>query len=380
MTTLRRRNVDLLSQDALCVIHYTLRFKKFRGPGPGLVLNAPRGLHSVPVRNLPPRRYWWVNQNKTFRHEIGGGYMWSPKVTKKGHHLAFWDNMREVAPGDVIFSFHSSLISAVGLAISSGYDCVVPVEFAKAGDQWDKDGWRVDVRYTKLASPVAPKNHMGDIRDHLPQKYSPLQDSGRGQQNYLSEISEALAQVLAGLAGHEAQELVHAAQMGLTKQLAMKIPETTPVKEWEDRLQNEIRRDPELRETEKQALVTSRIGQGIFKENVWTVESSCRVTGVFNPIHLIGSHIKPWRHSTNKERMDGENGLLLTPSIDHLFDKGHISFEDSGVLLISPRADRDSLARMGVESEASVIIKPFTHPQSRYLDFHRDKIFLSRNR
>ena len=121
-------------------------------------------------------------------------------------------------------------------------------------------------------------------------------------------------------------------------------------------------------------------GQGVFKEHVWAVETSCRVTGVVNPNHLIGSHIKPWRHSDNKEHLDGENGLLLTPSIDHLFDKGHISFQDSGLLLISPRADRDSLARMGVEDESSAIQRPFTHIQRRYLDFHRDKIFLSRGR
>jgi len=330
---------------------------------------------------LPLRRYWWVNQNKTYRQEIGGGYMWSPKRAKNGARLAYYDNMREVAPGDVIFSFHTSLISAVGLAVSAGYDCVVPVEFAKAGEQWDKDGWRVDVRYTKLGSPMALKNHMPVIRHLLPPKYSPIQQSGRGHQSYLSEISEELAQVLAGLIGYEAQELVHAAQKDLTRDAAINIPIAAPVKEWEDRIQNAIKRDPNLNETEKQSLVTSRIGQGIFKENVWRVESVCRVTGVINPNHLIGSHIKPWRHSDNKERMDGENGLLLTPSIDHLFDKGYISFKDSGSLLISPRADRDALARMGVRSESSVMIeKSFTHLQSRYLDFHRDKIFLSRSR
>jgi hypothetical protein len=127
------------------------------------------------------------------------------------------------------------------------------------------------------------------------------------------------------------------------------------------RLRTTISSSPQLAETEKQALVTSRIGQGVFKEDVWAVETSCRVTGVADPNHLIGSHIKPWCHSDNKERLDGENGLLLTPSIDHLFDKGHISFQDSGLLLISPRADRDSLARMGVEDEQSAVQKPFTH-------------------
>ena len=306
--------------------------------------------------------------------------MWSPKLTKSGSHLAFYDNMREVAPGDIIFSFHSSTIAAIGLAISAGYDCIVPEEFAKAGEAWNAEGWRVDVRYTKLTNPLAPKSHMAVLRDLLPKRYSPILPSGRGNQSYLSEIGEPMAQVLAGLIGPQAEELVHSIPSALMKDAVLPVPEAAPVQQWENRLQNEITRSPQLAETEKQALVTSRIGQGVFKENVWAVENSCRVTGVANPNHLIGSHIKPWRHSDNKERLDGENGLLLTPSIDHLFDKGHISFRDSGLLLISPRADRDSLARMGVENEESAVQKPFTHLQRRYLDFHRDKIFLSRDR
>ena len=303
--------------------------------------------------------------------------MWSPKLTKSGAHLAFYDNMREVAPGDIIFSFHSSTIAAIGVAISAGYDCIVPEEFAKAGDAWNKDGWRVDVRYTELTKRIAPKNHMSVLRDLLPKRYSPILLSGRGNQSYLSEIEEPMAQVLAGLIGSPAKELVHSRE--LVADAVLPVPDAAPVQEWENRLQDEINRSP-LKKTEKEALVTARIGQGVFKEKVWAVEHQCRVTGVINPNHLIGSHIKPWRHSDNKERLDGENGLLLTPSIDHLFDKGHISFQDSGLLLISPRADRDSLARMGVKSEDSVIQKPFTNLQRRYLDFHRDSIYLSRDR
>jgi hypothetical protein len=85
-------------------------------------------------------------------------------------------------------------------------------------------------------------------------------------------------------------------------------------------------------------LVTARRGQGIFKERVMQIEKRCRITRVENPVHLRASDCKPWRDSNNKERLDGENGLLLTPSIDHLFDRGFISFEDSGILIVSPVA------------------------------------------
>jgi putative restriction endonuclease len=49
-------------------------------------------------------RYWWVNQNQTYRHEIGGGYLWSPKRNANGARNPFYESMREVAPGDLVFS------------------------------------------------------------------------------------------------------------------------------------------------------------------------------------------------------------------------------------------------------------------------------------
>ncbi len=115
----------------------------------------------------------------------------------------------------------------------------------------------------------------------------------------------------------------------------------------------------------------------LFKRRVMTIEQRCRITGVDNPIHLVASHCKPWRDcESNEERLDGENGLLLTPSIDHLFDRGFIGFETSGRLIISPVAHLPSLLRMGVETQRSVTVGGFTAGQRRFLDFHRNKVLL----
>ena len=67
-------------------------------------------------------RYWWVNQNQTYRHEVAGNYVWSPKRNANGHRNPFYDFMREVAPGDVVFSFADTLIRAIGIAISNAYE------------------------------------------------------------------------------------------------------------------------------------------------------------------------------------------------------------------------------------------------------------------
>jgi pimeloyl-ACP methyl ester carboxylesterase len=92
--------------------------------------------------------------------------------------------------------------------------------------------------------------------------------------------------------------------------------------------------------------------------------------------HLRASPCKPWRDSTNEERLNGENGLLLTPSIDHLFDRGFISFEDKGRLIVSPVAHRESLNRMGVETESPVNVGAFSEGQLAFLDHHRNYILL----
>jgi putative restriction endonuclease len=86
-------------------------------------------------------------------------------------------------------------------------------------------------------------------------------------------------------------------------------------------------------------------------------------------VHLVASHCKPWRNSTNEERLNGENGLLLTPSIDHLFDRGFIGFENNGELIISPVAHRPSLQRMGIEVTRTVTVGSFTSGQKQYPGF-----------
>lgn len=112
----------------------------------------------------------------------------------------------------------------------------------------------------------------------------------------------------------------------------------------------------------------------MFKQRVMRIERRRRITGVENPIHLVASHCKPWRDCRNEDRLDGENGLL--PSIDHLFDRGFIGFEDSGDLIVSPVAHLPSLERMGINTRHMVNVGGFTEGQRAYLDFHRDKVLL----
>ena len=145
---------------------------------------------------------------------------------------------------------------------------------------------------------------------------------------------------------------------------------------WERKLEQEVVNDSTVPETDRVAIIRARKGQGLFKDRVSKIETRCRITGVDNPVHLVASHCKPWRDSTNEERLNGENGLLLTPSIDHLFDRGFIGFEDNGHLIISPVAHGPSLQRMGIDTNKIVNVGGFTTGQKQFLDFHRNAVLL----
>ncbi|MBI5838397.1 MAG: HNH endonuclease [Candidatus Eisenbacteria bacterium] len=318
-------------------------------------------------------RYWWVNQNQTSRQEIEGGYLWSPKRRADGVLNPFYDFMREVSPGDIVFSFAGTFIIALGFAASHAYEAPKPLEFGSKGAYWNQIGWRVDVRFTRLTGAVRPKDHIRVLAPLLPEKYSPLRRSGDGLQGvYLTQLSSEFAGAIVNLIGREAQELMRGTKVADTSQ----IQPAVGLVEWEEHQIADLSRDESLPETTREALILARRGQGLFKARVRALERACRVTRVDRIEHLRASHCKPWRDSSNEERLDPENGLLLTPSIDHLFDRGFIGFANDGELLISPVAHRESLERMGVDSGRPANVGEFSAGQRRFLEYHRENVLL----
>jgi putative restriction endonuclease len=320
-------------------------------------------------------RYWWVNQNQTHQYEIPGGYLWSPKRAAGDRRNPFYEFMREVSPGDVVFSFFDTYIFAIGIAASYCRESPKPLEFGGAGMNWQDVGWKVDVNFVEMTNKIRPKNHIDILRGVLPGRYSPLQATGNGNQGvYLTEVPTNLAQALIGLIGRQAAEVADTTVGHL--QLARPTKEAAEIEVWEHHIEQTIEQNDALTETERQSLVVARRGQGLFKQRVMNIEGFCRITRVNEPVHLRASHCKPWRDSTNEERLNGENGLLLTPTIDHLFDRGFISFEDAGRLVISPVADTESLRRMGIDTGHPVNVGDFSQGQRVFLDYHRNSVLL----
>jgi hypothetical protein len=126
-------------------------------------------------------------------------------------------------------------------------------------------------------------------------------------------------------------------------------------------------------ETERTGLVTSRVGQGYYRQQIiekWN--GTCPVSNSNIKQILISSHIVPWSESNDEERLDVDNGILLSPNIDSLFDKYLISFKDDGGIIISSKVDVSNMGSLGLTDS---IIIPVRSGMKKYLKRHRDKFY-----
>ena len=140
--------------------------------------------------------------------------------------------------------------------------------------------------------------------------------------------------------------------------------------------------DPKMKnpveKTEIQRLTRVRTEQGNYRKAALALwDNKCAVTGVNNPGWLIASHIKPWRESSNEERVDPLNSLILTPNYDKLFDRGIISFSPDNGKIILPKIHTHemwrNLERMHIDDE--VHLSHIPDGTEKFLDYHNKRVF-----
>lgn len=139
-------------------------------------------------------------------------------------------------------------------------------------------------------------------------------------------------------------------------------------------IQKELELPIVLDKTEKESVVKTRIGQSIFKKALLAVEKKCKLCGVSDERFLVASHIKPWSQSNHQERLDSNNGLLLCPNHDALFDKGYISFDEDGTILISNSLDEATKIFLNINDTMKVALN---EGQQKYMKWHRENIYKS---
>lgn len=313
--------------------------------------------------------YWWVNHKQTSKQEIEGGYVWSPKRESNGNRSQYYDFMREMRPGDFVVSFSHAQIGHFGVVTGFPLSAPKPSEFGKAGENWSHDGWLVPIAWENIARPFRPKVNIDRLRPFLPDRYSPIQDNGNGNQKaYLTKIDEQLF-----------IELEQLGSFNRSSEFATEhdVNDQSIIEEIEDKIEENLLGDDPVDRTEVEAIIKARKGQGRFRRNVEKLEDRCRVTGLQDKRLLIASHIKPWRVcETARERLDGANGLLLAPHIDRLFDLGLITFEASGKLLVSETLEHNAIDCLGLSHAKADGVGAFTDEQDAYLVYHRENVFI----
>jgi hypothetical protein len=143
-----------------------------------------------------------------------------------------------------------------------------------------------------------------------------------------------------------------------------------------ERFEAELELDDTLEETEKERIVKTRIGQSKFKQKLLKRSKKCAICGVNDERFLIASHIKPWSQSMNRERLDVNNGLLLCPNHDSLFDKGYISFDEEGILKVTDDLNDSVLIFMNINPQFRL---EMNEQISNYIQWHFKNRFRSRN-
>jgi len=139
----------------------------------------------------------------------------------------------------------------------------------------------------------------------------------------------------------------------------------------------ELYEDPNLSDTEKEVLSKARIGQGGFRSRLIDRDKKCLMCGIRNESLLRASHIKPWKDSSGKERLNPNNGLLLCAIHDVLFDKGLITFDENGRVMISELVSKEDRAILGLDEN---FILKMNEDTAKFMKWHTDKLLKESSR
>lgn len=141
-----------------------------------------------------------------------------------------------------------------------------------------------------------------------------------------------------------------------------------------------LENDKDLDDYTRLQVIKARVGQGRYRSDLLgSCGSFCPMTGIDDVDLLVASHIKPWRDANNEERLDSQNGFIFSPLWDKLFDRGFISFDDQGRLLISSKLSTRTARLMGLVPGTLCRKLPIHGIENakrlQYLKYHQTNVF-----
>jgi len=118
-------------------------------------------------------------------------------------------------------------------------------------------------------------------------------------------------------------------------------------------------------------LVQARIGQGKYRSDLIDKWGGCAVTGCENLNFLVASHILPWATANNEERLDPNNGLLLSAVLDKAFDRFLMTFKNDGTPIFSKALSEEDRKCLHLDENSKIADEEKLKPCIKYLEKHR---------
>lgn len=299
-------------------------------------------------------KHYIVMQGKTYEEERNAKIIWSPQEDKNGNIPHSWLRMKEVNEGDRIFHYVKGEIVAMSVALSN---CEVDNKPSSLElyEQWGDAGFLVKLNYYELEKPLSIRKYFEEIQPVLPTKYSPFQQNGSGNQGYLYPCNDELAIKLIDVISDE--NLPQFEERGLESE--------------NDTERNKL--ISVIKETETEAKRKIRIGQNQFKKALTPLwNNQCALCNVKLPALLRASHSKPWKDCSNEERLNPYNGVLLCSNHDVLYDRGYITFDETGKIQISEQIPEEDYSHYHIKLDAQITSFSENKP---FFNWHRTNIF-----
>lgn len=304
--------------------------------------------------------FYWVNIGTSFKEVAEFKFLWAPKNTlnQKGQSIidADWKAVPNVKKGDIIFCNYQGSLIHISVATKDAYESERPEN--RSFDQWKKDGYKIDIDLHTLSYPITNNDFKDEFIPMFNDKCVPklFAQNKSVSQKYMVKLPVAAGVFLLDLVGDEAFNI----QDSMASNSARDSNQTAP------------------EGYDKEVTAKARVGQGKFRQDVMALWSdTCAVTGLDIKMLLTASHILPWQLSNPHQKVDKFNGLALSPNIDKLFDKGFISFDEKGDILIKNSLSTDALKAVGVDKKMA--IKNLTKEHLAYLKEHREIFEFNQN-
>ncbi|WP_409300188.1 HNH endonuclease [Peribacillus sp. SCS-155] len=302
-------------------------------------------------------RSFIVMQGDTYPEEKDLGIIWTPQLDRRGMKQHSWERMKEVETGDRIFHYVKGEIVAISI-VREG--CTLSSKPAAAQMNFsDEEGYLVNLEYFELDSSLKIRENFTQISPVLPVKYSPFQEDTTGNHGYLYPCNEELAIKLLDLISERNIYLVNEEQLEFSIDVIRSTEHDALI--------------PVIVETESELKAKIRMGlEKVRKEMLPLWQCKCALCDIDLSELLTVSQSKPWKDSTNHEKADPYNGVLLCSNHAALYNNGLIAFDGQGRLHISLEINQEDYLKYGLTAGTKIMV----HPENKiYFKWHKKNIF-----